>query len=109
MLPEHQKLIVYAIAIMSITVGRYKKLNEDNESFLFSGEIYDRYASIVQSMNKDVKTSRLYRRYMADLEMQGIITTRESGKGIRGHTKLIKLSYQADKIKEMIEKSLFKE
>ncbi|MEM0201497.1 MAG: AAA family ATPase [Candidatus Micrarchaeaceae archaeon] len=109
LLPEHQKLIVYAIALMSITGGRYKKLNEDNESFLFSGEVYDRYVSIVQSLKKEVKTSRLYRRYITDLEMQGIISTRESGKGIRGHTKLIRLSYQPDKIKEMIEKSIFKD
>ncbi|MGC8479804.1 MAG: Cdc6/Cdc18 family protein [Candidatus Micrarchaeia archaeon] len=108
-LPEHQKLIVYAIALMSITGGRYKKLNNDNESFLFSGEIYDRYSSVVSSLNKEPKTTRLYRRYIADLEMQGIISTQESGKGIRGHTKLIKLSYQPEKIKDMIEKSIFKE
>ncbi len=109
MLPEHQKLIVYAIALMSITGGRYKKLDENNDSFLLSGEIYSRYNSIVESLHKDVKTTRLYRRYIADLEMQGIIISHESGKGIRGHTKLIKLSYQPEKIKEMIEKNLFKE
>ncbi len=108
-LPEHQKLIVYAIALMSITGGRYKKLDENNESFLLSGEIYGRYSSLVESLHKDVKTTRLYRRYIADLEMQGIIISHESGKGIRGHTKLIKLSYQPEKIKDMIEKSIFKE
>ncbi len=108
-LPEHQKLIVYAIALMSITGGRYKKLDENNESFLLSGEIYGRYSSLVESLHKDVKTTRLYRRYIADLEMQGIIVSHESGKGIRGHTKLIKLSYQPEKIKDMIEKSIFKE
>ena len=108
-LPEHQKLIVYAIALMSITGGRYKKLDENNEAFLLSGEIYGRYSSLVESLHKDVKTTRLYRRYIADLEMQGIIVSHESGKGIRGHTKLIKLSYQPEKIKDMIEKSIFKE
>ena len=108
-LPEHQKLIVYAISLMSITGGRYKKLEDNSESFLLSGEIYSRYSSIVESLHKDVKTTRLYRRYMADLEMQGIITSKESGKGIRGHTKLIRLSYQPEKIKEMIEKNLFKD
>ncbi len=109
MLPEHQKLIVYAIALMSITGGRYKKLNDEGESFLLSGEIYSRYNSLVESLHKDVKTTRLYRRYIADLEMQGIINSHESGKGVRGHTKLIKLAYQPEKIKEMIEKSLYNE
>jgi hypothetical protein len=39
--------------------------------------------------------------------MQGLIITFESGKGIRGHTKLIKLLYPAQKTKEVIEKEVF--
>jgi cell division control protein 6 len=108
-LPEHQKLVVYAIALMSINGSRYKKLNEGNESFILSGEIYSRYSSIAESLQKDVKGARLYRKYIADLEMQGIIVSYESGKGIRGHTRLIKLSYHPEKIKALIERSLFRE
>lgn len=106
MLPEHQRLIVYAIALMSMHGGRYRKLNQEDDSFLLSGDIYNRYVSVAQSLHKESKGSRIYRRYIADLEMQGIITTYESGKGMRGHTRLIKLAYQPLKIKEMIEKSL---
>ncbi len=109
MLPEHQRLIVYAVALMSISGGRYKKLNQEDDAFLLSGEIYNRYVSITQSLHKEAKGARLYRRYIADLEMQGIITASGSGKGVRGHTKLIRLAYLPEKIKEMIEKSLFNE
>lgn len=109
MLPEHQKLLIYAIALMSLSGGKYKKLNDEDDAFLLSGEIYNRYVSIARSLNKEPKSSRFYRRYIVDLEMQGIITTYASGKGVRGHTKLIRLAYQAEKIKQMIEKGLFKE
>ena len=108
-LPEHQRLIVYAIALITINGSRYKKLNEGDDSFVLSGEIYSRYHSIAGSLNKEAKSTRLYRRYIADLNMQGIIISYESGKGIRGHTKLIKLAYPPQKIKELIEKTIFRE
>lgn len=108
-LPEHERLIVYAIALMTISGSRYKRLNEGNDSFVLSGEIYSRYTSIAESLHKEVKSARLYRRYIADLDMQGIIISYESGKGIRGHTKLIRLAYPPGKIKEMIERAIFRE
>ena len=108
-LPEQQKLIVYAIALLSLQGSRYKKLTEGTDTYIFSGEVYNKYSSITESMHKDAKTSRWYRKYISDLEMQGLIHTYESGKGIRGHTKLIKLAYPPEKIKNTIEKTLFKE
>jgi cell division control protein 6 len=108
-LPEHQKLVVYAIALMSIHGSKYKKLSEGTESYILSGEIFNRYVSIAESLHAEPKSSRLYRKYIAELEMQGIITSYESGKGIRGHTKLIKLSYQPGKIKELIEKGILRD
>ncbi len=108
-LPEHQKLIVYAIALLSLQGGRYKKLMEGTDTYIFSGEVYDKYAAIAESLKKDPKSSRWYRKYITDLEMQGLIVTYESGQGIRGHTKLIKLAYVPEKIKATVEKNLFKE
>jgi len=105
-LPEHQKLVIYAIALLTLKGGRYKKLTDDDENYLFSGEIYSKYAAVAASLNKEPKSSRWYRKYIADLDMQGLITTYESGKGIRGHTKLIKLSYSPERIKETVEKSI---
>lgn len=108
-LPEHQRLVIYAIALLTMQGGRYKKLTEESENYLFSGEIYQKYATISNSLKKEPKSARWYRKYIADLTMQGLITTYESGKGIRGHTKLIKLSYSPEKIKNTIEKGLFRE
>jgi archaeal cell division control protein 6 len=108
-LPEHQKLVLYSIAILTLQGSRYKKLTDGNDTYIFSGEVYNKYTSLSGSLSRDPKSSRWYRKYIADLEMQGLINTYESGKGIRGHTKLIKLAYPADKIKETIEKSLFAE
>jgi len=82
---------------------------DDAESYLFSGEVYDKYVAICGSLGKEPKSARWYRNYIQDLEMQGLITAYESGKGIRGHTKLIKLSYSPDKIKSIIEKEFFNE
>ena len=108
-LPEHQRLIVYAIALLSIQGSKYKRLSDGGDSYLFSGDIYDKYVSISNSLQKEPKSSRWYRKYISDLDMQGIISSYESGKGIRGHTKLIKLTYLPEKIKATIEKTLYKE
>jgi cell division control protein 6 len=106
-LPEHQRLIVYAIALLSLQGSRYKRLSNEGEQYLFSGDIYQKYVSVSQSLQKEAKSSRWYRKFISDLDMQGIIMSYESGKGIRGHTKLIKLAYPADRTKEVLEKDLF--
>ncbi|MDE1761650.1 MAG: hypothetical protein KGH59_02835 [Candidatus Micrarchaeota archaeon] len=108
-LPEHQRLVIYAIALLTLQGSRYKKLADGSDTYLFSGEVYDRYVSVSNSLNKDPKSSRWYRKYISDLEMQGLISTYESGKGIRGHTKLIKLAYSPEKIKNTVEKGMLKE
>ena len=108
-LPEHQRLIVYSIALMTINGSRYKRLDDGDDSFVLSGEIYSRYVSLANSLHKEPKSSRLYRKYISDLDMLGIIVSYESGKGIRGHTKLVRLAYPPGRIKEMIEKAIFME
>jgi cell division control protein 6 len=108
-LPEHQKLVLYAVAMLSLQGSRYKKLVDGDDTLIFSGEVYNKYTKLADSMHKDSKSSRWYRKYISDLEMQGLIITYESGKGVRGHTKLIKLAYPPEKIKETIERSLFME
>ncbi|HIH20539.1 TPA: cell division control protein Cdc6, partial [Candidatus Micrarchaeota archaeon] len=52
------------------------------------------------------RTSRWYREYLHDLEMLGLISTVQSGKGIRGQTTLIRSSYEAPRVKKSIEKTL---
>ncbi len=106
-LPEHHKLVLYSIAILTQSGGSYKKLTDGIDTYLFSGEVYSRYKSIAESMHKEPKSERWYRKYLSELEMQGLIMSFESGKGIRGHTKLIKLMYPPQKTKDVIEAELF--
>ena len=106
-LPEHHKLVLYSIALLTKGGGSYKKLTDGTDTYLFSGEIYSRYKSITESMSKEPKSERWYRKYISELEGQGLIMSFESGKGIRGHTKLIKLMYSPTKTKEVLEKELF--
>ncbi|MCL4381936.1 AAA family ATPase [Candidatus Marsarchaeota archaeon] len=106
-LPEHQKLVLYAAALLTNSGGTYKKLTDGIDTYLFSGELYSRYKSISESIHKEPKGERWYRKYLFELELQGLIHTFESGKGIRGHTKLIKLLYPAQKVKDVIEKEVF--
>jgi archaeal cell division control protein 6 len=106
-LPEHHKLVLYSIALLTQSGGSYKKLTDGVDTYLFSGEVYNRYKSITESLHKEPKSERWYRKYLSELEMQGLIISFESGKGIRGHTKLIKLMYPPQKTKEVIDAELF--
>lgn len=106
-LPEHHKLVLYSIALLTKGGGSYKKLTDGTDTYLFSGEVYNRYRSIAESLKKEPKGERWYRKYISELEMQGLILSFESGKGIRGHTKLIKLMYSPTKTKEVLEGEIF--
>ncbi|MFW5902884.1 MAG: Cdc6/Cdc18 family protein [archaeon] len=103
-LPEHQKILLYAIAQLTNEGGHYKKLNGvDDDKTLMSGEVYSRYESLCEKRGKDPKTARWCREYIDDLDMLGLVTTNISGKGVRGNTTLIKLAYPAGKVKKVIE------
>jgi cell division control protein 6 len=106
-LPEHQKFILYSISLLTQSGGSYKKLTDGVDTYLFSGEVYSRYRSLAQSMKKEPKSERWYRKYLSELEMQGLVVSYESGKGIRGHTKLIKLLYPAKKMGDVLQKDIF--
>jgi len=108
-LPEHQQLLLYALAglVQDVT---YKRLVEDGgEKLYFSGEVYERYARLTKRTGREPRSARWYREYINELEMLGLITTLQSGKGVRGHTTLIKLAFEPDKVKKAIEKTLLKE
>ncbi len=106
-LPEHQKLVLYSIVLLAQSGGSYKKLTDGIDTYLFSGEIYSRYKSIAESLKKAPKSERWYRNYISELEMQGLVASFDSGKGIRGHTKLIKLLYPTQKTRAVLEKDIF--
>ena len=105
-LPENHQMVLYAIAKLSISGSKYARLEEADGGYLFSGEIYEEYGSLSKKLRKPAKTARSYRSYLNDLEMLGLITTVESGKGIRGHTKLIKLGHPPQELLKIVSKNL---
>lgn len=107
-LPEHQQIVLYSIASLTSKGGIYKRLqNEYKESGdLFTGEVYESYEENCKLLHRQPRTSRQFSEYLNELEMLGLITTRISGKGIRGTTRLIRLGYPPEDIKAIVKRSL---
>lgn len=102
-LPEQQQLLLYALATLATDVT-YKRLVEDGgEKLYFSGEVYERYATVTKKLGKPPRTMRWYREYLKELEALGLVNMVQSGKGVRGHTTLIKLGYEAARVRTIIE------
>ncbi len=108
-LPQQQQLVLYAIAQLSMHEPRFTKINgEEEKGVMFSGEIFETYLQLAKQFDTRTITSRWYRQYINELEMYGLILVTNSGKGIKGQTRLIKLGFDAAKIKSALEKELFK-
>ncbi|MDE1798329.1 MAG: AAA family ATPase [Candidatus Micrarchaeota archaeon] len=118
-LPIHQQLVLLAVCNLSIEGTRYQRLGgpglpggphgaaggagEGSDHFLMSGEVYEEYSRVCRHYRKPKRSARWYREYLNDLEMLGLITTVESGRGMRGHTRLIKPGYVPEQMKKIIE------
>ncbi len=108
-LPGHQQFVLYGLATLALDV-KYKKLVEESgEKLYFSSEVYERYCSLAKRAGQEPRTSRWFREYLHDLETLGLVSTIESGKGVRGHATLVKLCYEAPKVRKIIEKTLLEE
>jgi cell division control protein 6 len=102
-MPEHQQLVLYAVANLSISGSRYSKLGGGDEGFLMSGEVYEEYCRVCRESRKKPRSARWYREYLNDLELLGLLIMVESGRGIKGHTRLIKIAYPPAQMKKNIE------
>jgi len=108
-LPDHQQLVLLAIANLTLDKGKNTRLTtgtaEEEDSRLISGEVYEEYSRVSRHYRKPRRSARWYREYLNDLEMLGLITTVESGAGMRGRTRLIRIGYPAADVKKIIEKN----
>lgn len=109
-LPEQQQLVLLAISNLSLQKQGIKTLTgKTEEGTLFSGEVYKEYESIAKQSKNGPVSTRWYREYVSELEMYGLIFTTNSGKGFKGQSTLIKLGFDAKKIKDAIEKEIVDE
>lgn len=108
-LPDHQQLVLLGIANLALDKGKNTRLTsgspEEDDSYLISGEVYEEYCKVSRHYRKPRRSARWYREYLNDLEMLGLITTVESGAGMRGRTRLIRIGYPATDVKKIIEKN----
>jgi cell division control protein 6 len=108
-LPQQQQLVLYAISQLTLQKRGIRKVSgEIEEGVLYSGEIFETYLDFAKKFGERTITSRWYRQYINELEMYGLILVTNSGKGIKGQTRLIKLGFDAGKIKAALEKELLK-
>ena len=102
-LPLNHQLLLYALAKMTLNG---KGLGEDEDKYFFSGELYDFYTKVCKKLRKPVKSARSYRDYLNDLESLGFLSTVFTSKGIRGHTRLIKIGHNPEDIIRIVERNL---
>jgi archaeal cell division control protein 6 len=96
-LPENTQIVLYSIAKITLNGSKYSKLDyaPGEAGTLMSGEVYEEYSSISRTLGKEPRSSRWFKEYLSDLDVLGLVTVSLSGKGVRGHTTLIKLGYDA--------------
>ena len=108
-LPDHQQFVLLSVANLAIDKGKNTRLTtgsaEEDDSFLTSGEVYEEYCKTSRKFRKPRRSARWYREYLNDLEMLGLITTIESGAGMRGRTRLIRIGHSPADVKKIVEKN----
>ncbi|MBM3282212.1 MAG: AAA family ATPase [Candidatus Diapherotrites archaeon] len=106
LLPEHEKLVLYTIAALTLQRKPIQTLSGTKaEGVLYSGEVYEEYERTAKKFKfNDPVSARWYREYINQLEMYGMIVTTQSGPGVKGQTRFIKLKVDAQKIKDVLEK-----
>jgi archaeal cell division control protein 6 len=105
-LPEHQQIFLLALSSLSLDSQYHRLVEEGGERFYLSGETYEKYCHFVKKMGKEPRTSRWMREYIAELDNLGIITSIQSGKGVRGRTTLVRLAYEPEKVRKIVEVTL---
>ncbi|MEM2974654.1 MAG: AAA family ATPase [Candidatus Micrarchaeia archaeon] len=105
-LPEQQQLILYSLSLLTLKGSKYSKLTDEPESMFLSGELYEMYSDVCKQMKRERRSARWCKEYLRELESLGLVQTVESGKGIRGHSTLIRLNYAPSRIKKAIEELL---
>jgi cell division control protein 6 len=106
-LPDHQQLVLLAVANLTLDKSKNTKLisTQEEDPYLISGEVYEEYCKVAKKYRKTRRSVRWFREYLNDLEMLGLITMTDSGPGIRGRTRVIRIGYSALDVKKIVEKN----
>jgi len=105
-LPEQQQLVLMSIAKLTLQRKGVKRLGSTEKGVLLSGEVFDEYRKLASQYKESAVSSRWFQQYVNELEMYGLLSTTRSGKGMRGNSRLIKLSFEPREIKATLEKHM---
>ena len=117
-LPRHQQIVLVALASLQLEGRGYSRLSGNGNgngtgtsgyNGMLSGDVYEKYVQLSRKFRTEARSSRWYREYVSDLEMLGLIAAEESGKGQRGQTRFLRLSYSPEKIIRLVESTVFGE
>jgi archaeal cell division control protein 6 len=97
-LPEHQHIVLYSIAKLTLTGSNYKRRRDIPKDTLFTGEVYDVYVSACKVLNRNPRTQRWLSEYLKELESYGLITLTISGRGVMGTTTLIRSAVKTEDV-----------
>ncbi len=106
-LPKQQQLVLYTLSLMTVQGKGYGKLNGNRQQgVFFSGDAFREYERVTTGLGEQPVSSRWFREYVNELDTYGLLLTTASGKGVRGTTTLIRLGFDAKKLKSALEKEL---
>ena len=80
----HEKLLLLAIA---------RTLDHSNSAYVTMGEVEDAYKVVCEEYRETPRAHTQLWKYMKDLGTTGIVSTKLSGKGVKGKTTLIGLTF----------------
>lgn len=102
-LPEHQQLVLYGVSNISLSGSKYSRLAENNKDFMLMGEAYDAYRESCSKFARQARSSRWFKEYLNELQLLGLVSTTDSGKGVRGRSTLVKINYPPTRVKEIVD------
>ncbi len=104
-LPINIQLVLYALAKMTVSKAK-RSLGTDDDTYFYSGDLYQYYTKLAKTIHKKPKSARTYRDYITELDNLGLISTVFTSKGVRGHTRLIKMGLNPEDAIRIIERNL---
>ena len=93
-LPYHQQILLFAVA--KLWRGR------DLLSPVISGEVYKQYMKLCMELNEKPRSDRWLRDYFTALEKIGLLKLEDTGKGMRGHSQIVRLTYSPSRIEKIL-------
>ena len=103
-LPEQMKVLLLALGTLQMKGRGLSSFGGEN--VITSGLLYSYYRKLAPDYGLTPVSDRWFREYLGELETYGIVSLHQSGKGMRGNTRIVELRVDPRKLVEVIRKNL---